>query len=258
MVHRDDAARTGGFGHELLRARGYNTPFVEAPFLIEEYVEHCLSPTADAHVDQNGELTFVRIGLQRLYDGRYYAGFHSHAAMADCAWYQQVQWCITVVGDRLRSIGYQGFFNLDFVVDDRDRAYLIELNPRRSALQDGYGLADALHRAGRAVTSISTADYVECRRTGEIDRSEGNVQMTVVRATDAALHSEYRWVSLCALEPDGRSEAALAAAIGQLTGIAGDPASLAEEIGPTPLSWKVHDELRDHLRRRSVNPPGRL
>lgn len=57
--------------------------------------------------------------------------------------------------------GYQGPLNVDFVITAHGVPYLIEINPRRSALVDALGAASTLSLGKDADWEISVADYVE-------------------------------------------------------------------------------------------------
>jgi len=227
---------------EMLTAKGYNDAFIEPPFILEEFIEHVLSPTADAFVSPTGQVHHAGLALQRLFDDRYYTGFYATEALSGAAWFSQVSETVDAVGQQLSALGYHGFYNLDFVVDQDDCAFVVEINLRRSALQDGFGIGLAWSASGYPVDSLSVTDYVECRAftdlTGvhEFLADSSSDDVTLVATTDAAFESSYRWVSLISLG-SGNTEGRLASAVARLADLPEDATALSEDIGTLPIVW---------------------
>jgi hypothetical protein len=235
--------KTSGFSADMLSADGYNSPHIAPPFIVEAFVPHRFSPTADAFVASDGTILATDVAAQRLFADRYYTGFASQRSGTHSAWHQEALAAVSDVGARLASLGFVGWFNLDFVVDAYGVPFVVEINPRLSALQDGYGLADAASRGALRVASISAADYVVCapysRRylARALERSNSVADGFAVISGDAAVDTEYRWVTLTALSSRGDAEQILAAGVEAVSGMHRNEAELRDTLGPLPIDW---------------------
>lgn len=204
----------------LLAARGNNEADRSAPFLVEEWIPAIASPTVDVYIEKNGEVSTAGVAVQRLYDGRYYIGFHYDPEMRSHEWYRQVLDATHELARILSRLGYYGPANVDFIVVPDGGIRLIELNPRRSALLDGFGLATREYGAWDRV-ALSVADYVTCRSTknaleiGLMLRSM-SPRATVQASADGGLDSKFGWLSLWASRLN--TEEALETAVGMLRG----------------------------------------
>jgi hypothetical protein len=209
---------------ELLTGRGQNDVERSAPYLIEERVSADLSPTVDIDVTAK-KVSIEGIALQRLFDNRYYNGFYHSVAMQQEWWFELVEYLASLIGRQLASCGYVGPANIDFVISNSDRSVtLIELNPRRSALVDGFSLWRRL--AGDGSTSVSVVDYLNL--STDLLSSGPPPLDGVLPILDGGLRSNYHWVGLLAEGDEIRdSEKVLGGAIDQLQD------RICNEIGTT-------------------------
>ncbi len=230
---------------ELLVGHGQNEADRSPPFLIEERVQSDASPTVDIEVTQSGQVEVVGIALQRLYDGRYYTGFYSSPVFKRQWWFSEVCTLAKIVGYRLAKLGYFGPVNIDFVVSlGQRRIYLIEVNPRRSALIDGFSLRKMKY-SGLPNASISVADYVNI--SGRFIRlqdalagvvSEACAPSAVLPVADGGFTSRFRWAGVLAVGADSvDSEDVLEGAVRQLQ----DPER--NEIGLTKQSHRLYERI---------------
>ncbi|MBI4821899.1 MAG: hypothetical protein HY791_36915 [Deltaproteobacteria bacterium] len=217
-----------------LETKGVNPSHVAPPFLVEEEITWTFSPSIDLDVLPSGQVRFVGAGVQRLYDRRYYAGFATSEAMYREAWFEDALEICEAVARRFGAAGFDGPLNFDLVVTAESRVVLIETNVRRSALCDGYGIAEILG-ASRAIRQgpskwgcFSFADYVESRLTSDPSRVIATLPPPsesgeVVLTSDASLASPtptLRWVSLASVsEVPAVAEANLAEVCGRLMGL---------------------------------------
>lgn len=206
----------------LLSATGQNYAERIAPFLVEERVPWDVSPTVDMEVLSTGQVEIVGIALQRLYDERYYTGFYSTPRLEQRWWFRKTLCLAKVLGRKLSSLGYAGPANIDFVVSENPRRLtLIELNPRRSALLDGFGVCQ-LRGGTRMSTAISVADYVNVAQRfvtlGDVvSEGLGRVPGFVLPIADGGFYSSFRWAGIWAAGSPGMdSETILEAAVDQL------------------------------------------
>jgi hypothetical protein len=196
--------RHGSSHQDFLVGLGQNEADRSAPFLVEQRVQSDISPTVDIEVTQAGQVEVVGIALQRLYDGRYYTGFYSSPDLEKRWWFKIVENLARVVGHQLAALGYMGPANVDFVVSlAGHQVTLIEINPRRSALIDGFSLRKTKY-ASLPSTSISVADYLNisaCFIT--LQDAFGALyekhSATVLLVADGGFASRFRWVSILAV-----------------------------------------------------------
>lgn len=234
-----------GFTVGMLLAVGYNDPFVEAPFLVEEYVPHYASPTTDAVVEEDGRVRMGKLAVQRLFDSRYYTGFSSRRAASRSAWSSAVTRATEDVGLALRDLGFLGHYNVDFVLSEGVAPTVVELNPRRSALQDGYGLVTAGEASGRMCHEVSVLDYLPCLTSdieevlGRVERFNDSDSVQVLVTSDAGVDTDFHWITLIAISWDDvpSAEEMLASCVSDLTAVPNDPDAMRECVGELPLPW---------------------
>ena len=139
---------------------GYSS-FHEPPFLIEQDVskgEHVLFPTADFFVGRDGTVDEnVYTSIQRIADGRYYTGFETHAGRIPKSDIEQIEFHTQSIARELAKEGFRGWGNLDFATRDGD-IFLLEFNPRRSALLDGINVRRLL--GGKDIGQVLMEDYL--------------------------------------------------------------------------------------------------
>ena len=199
------SVRSGSLRQDFLLEIGQNEADRSAPFLIEERVQSDVSPTVDIEVTRIGRVKLVGVALQRLYDDRYYTGFYASPTLEKRWWFRRVRMLARVVGDRLADLGYVGPANVDFVVSSAARRItLIEVNPRRSALIDGFSLRQMKYGSVHNV-SISVADYVNISERfrgieDAFDASSKNANgLYVVPVADGGFSSSFRWAGVWAV-----------------------------------------------------------
>ncbi len=197
--------RVGTSCKEFLHENGQNEPDRSPPFLVEERVDWDASPTVDIEVVQRGRVSLVGVALQRLYDGRYYTGFYSSPHLEGRWWFAKVVALAEIVGLKLADLGYVGPANVDFVVSAvEQRVTLIEVNPRRSALIDGFSLRDVKYGKSAKV-SISVVDYVNIsgRFTRLVEALSAccatiSPPNALLMVADGGFSSEFRWAGIWA------------------------------------------------------------
>lgn len=219
----------------LLRARGNNEPDRGPPFLVEEMIPAVCSPTVDIDVSRDGQVRIDGVALQRLFDARYYIGFHYSPEMRGARWFGSVVEMSIVVGTALAKLGYDGPANVDFLVLPDDSIRLVELNPRRSALADGFAIAERRYGSWSA-RSLSVADYIPSVRSDTVDTvlttlrtACGGYDVGII--SDGGLASKYRWVGVLVSTPDARSEEILETCVNALSGQ--DRCVDSEDLGRT-------------------------
>jgi hypothetical protein len=198
--------KQGSSHQDFLLEVGQNEADRSAPFLVEERVQSDASPTVDIEVTQTGQVEVVGIALQRLYDGRYYTGFYSSPVLEERWWFRVVETLARIVGHKLAELGYLGPANVDFVVSLAEhRVTLVEINPRRSALIDGFSLRKMKY-ASLPNTSISVADYVNisgCFITLQdafgAFVAEDKLSAPVLPVADGGFASRFRWTGVVAV-----------------------------------------------------------
>jgi hypothetical protein len=226
----------------MMFATGYNGRNITPPFLVEAFIPGIAFPTVDLVVRPTGVDWLCGAYEQRLFDKRYFAGFHmldQHASRS-VPWFPRLLEAAETVGNALAEESYEGYINVDFVVTADGIPFVVELNPRRSALLDGIGLAHHVLGDGFGC-NISCADYIEARGTSSqadaaarlqrvTDAAGGGVRI----ALDAGYESDYAWLSLVALT-SADAERLLASGIDAVGGLPPDT-SLADEVG-VASSW---------------------
>lgn len=230
------SVRQGSSHQDFLVGLGQNEADRSAPFLIEEWVQSDASPTVDIDVTQTGQVEVVGIALQRLFDGRYYTGFYSSPVLEGRWWFKTVETLARVVGRKLANLGFLGPANVDFVVSSTEhRVTLVEVNPRRSALIDGFSLRKMKYDS-LPNTSISVADYVNISgRFMALQDAFGafvtveKLPAAVLPVADGGFASRFRWTGVLAVGVDSvDSEDVLEDAVLQLQDPERDEIGLAE------------------------------
>lgn len=113
-------------------------PYLAGDLLIvEEYIRSSnrLSPSLEVYVPPAGQgqprITYLS---NQLFLGRSdFYGLLISREQTESAWYPVLADAGLRMARQLQEMGYAGHFDLDTVVDDGDRVYLLELNSRRTA-----------------------------------------------------------------------------------------------------------------------------
>jgi hypothetical protein len=123
---------------ESILARIQPDPYLHNDLIIvEEYIPSTnhLSPSLEVYVPPPGEgepcITYLSNQLF-LGDSDFY-GLLISREQTQSPWYSILAESGLKLAHHLQDMGYAGHFDLDTIVDDADRIYLIELNPRRTA-----------------------------------------------------------------------------------------------------------------------------
>jgi hypothetical protein len=119
------------------------TELLSSPFLaadnitIEEFIPSSgrLSPSLEFHIppDDSGVPAITYLSNQ-LFGGEvgHFSGVLISRAMHDASWRPCFEADGLLIAGNLKKMGYVGHFDLDAVVDDSGRLYLLELNARRT------------------------------------------------------------------------------------------------------------------------------
>jgi ATP-grasp domain len=209
---------------EALLSHRDGVRYVAPPFVVEARVPTVASPTVDILVHADGGLSLWGVSVQRLHDRRYYRGFYrpSRKWLEGVDWYAAVLDATERLGRAVAARGYVGFLNIDFVIDPRGRPYVVEINPRRSALLDGTGFASFWSGDGLDL-EVSMAEYAEAlvpespaaaRALPHLGAQPPDGIVSIVLDGGFAA---YRWLGLVAVAPEG-SEHLLRAAIESVGG----------------------------------------
>jgi hypothetical protein len=137
-----------GFGNLLMRPGDFetraeimthlrNSRFINDQWLtVEEMIEadHPLSPSLEVYVPPQGQgEPFITYVSDQLFQGfGDFCGVLVSRELLDTPWYQPLADAGMIMAQRLQEMGYVGHFDLDTVVNDDGRVYLLEINPRRT------------------------------------------------------------------------------------------------------------------------------
>jgi hypothetical protein len=196
------AAKAATTLEALLTASPGIQPTRSPPFLVEEHIPTLFSPTVDIEIDADRQIVITGVAIQRLRESKFYTGFHFAPEMANTRWYQEAIHASIIIGERLAEIGYAGPANIDFVVTRDEGVKLIELNPRHSALLDGFQIARKLNGRWDA-REFSVADHVLCYAASAEDadqrlnrlRHRGDIYIVADTALGEHMRAIAIWVS---------------------------------------------------------------
>jgi hypothetical protein len=127
----------GEIDADSLLAKLQADPFLGSdPVIVEEYIRSSpeLSPSFEYFVPPSGEgpprLAYVSRQLFSSF-GRF-EGVLISRDLCEKEWYAPAVARGTRIAERLQGLGYAGFFDIDTVLDEQGRLYLLELNARRT------------------------------------------------------------------------------------------------------------------------------
>jgi hypothetical protein len=105
--------------------------------IVEEFIQSSrkLSPSLEVYVPPKGTgEPFITYLSNQLFLGvRDFYGLLISRELNNSPWYPPLADSGLRIARELQALGYAGHFDLDTVIDDHDRVYLIELNTRRTA-----------------------------------------------------------------------------------------------------------------------------
>jgi len=122
-----------------------DSQFVNDQWLtVEEMIEaeHPLSPSLEIYVPPKGDphITYVS---DQLFEGfGDFCGVLVSRELLDTPWYAPLAESGMILARHLQKMGYVGHFDLDTVVNDDGRVYLLEINPRRTGGTHVHEFAD--------------------------------------------------------------------------------------------------------------------
>lgn len=104
--------------------------------IVEEFIQSSamLSPSLEMFVPAIGagdpEITYLS---EQVFQGPGdFCGVMVDRALLDTAWYATLAESGMVIARHLQEMGYVGHFDLDAIIDDQNRPYLLEINSRRT------------------------------------------------------------------------------------------------------------------------------
>ncbi len=122
-----------------------SSPFVNDQWLtVEEMIEaeHPLSPSLEVCVPAEGEPYITYVSDQLFQGFGDFCGVLVSRELLDSPWYAPLAESGMIIARRLQQMGYVGQFDLDTVVNDEGRIYLLEINPRRTGGTHVHEFAD--------------------------------------------------------------------------------------------------------------------
>ncbi len=101
---------------------------------VEEMIEaeNPLSPSLEIYVPAQGEPRITYVSDQLFQGFGDFCGVLVSRELLETSWYPPLARSGMIFAHRLQAMGYVGHFDLDTVVDDAGRVYLLEINPRRT------------------------------------------------------------------------------------------------------------------------------
>ncbi len=135
-----------GIGNVLMQPGDFDTTqqvvehlrhssFVNDQWLtVEEMIvaDHPLSPSLEVYVPPEGEPYITYVSDQLFQGFGDFCGVLVSRELLAAPWYAPLAESGLILARRLQEMGYVGHFDLDTVVNDAGRVYLLEINPRRT------------------------------------------------------------------------------------------------------------------------------
>ena len=176
---------------EIREHLGQNPFWGDEPLVVEELIASSaqLSPSAEVFVPPLGAgEPFVTYVSDQLFLGfGDFCGVLLSRELLDKPWYRPLVDSSLVIAGRLQAMGYVGHFDIDAIVDDQDRIFLLELNARRTGGTHAHEFArfyfgpDYLDKT--AILSWESVDSGDITETRGVIRSPGR---TVVSDWESA------------------------------------------------------------------------
>lgn len=92
-----------------------------------------LSPSLELFVPPNGETPYITYVSSQLFsEFGHFAGVLLSHELTEQAWYENLSRYGLRIAGNLQAMGYVGHFDIDTIVDDDGRIYLLEINARRT------------------------------------------------------------------------------------------------------------------------------
>lgn len=111
---------------------------------VEELIaaERPLSPSLEVYVPPQGEPEITYVSDQLFQGFGDFCGVLVSRELLATSWYAPLAESGLICARRLQEMGYVGHFDLDTVVNDEGRVYLLEINPRRTGGTHVHEFAD--------------------------------------------------------------------------------------------------------------------
>lgn len=132
ILRSDDCSSTEDILHTLRR----NAFLRDDLIVVEEFItsENSVSPSLELFVPPWGagrpEITYL--SCQLFLEFGNFCGVLVSRELLDTRWYPPLAESGLLIATRLQEMGYVGHFDLDAVVDDEERVFLLEVNSRRT------------------------------------------------------------------------------------------------------------------------------
>lgn len=159
---------------------------------VEELIaaEHPLSPSLEAYVPAEGEPYITYVSDQLFQGFGDFCGVLVSRELEATPWYEPLVTSGLIFARELQKMGYVGLFDLDTVVNDEGRVYLLEVNPRRTGGTHVHEFAD--HVFGDDYLSKVALLSNDTLSSGKI--TEFDELARVVQPFEYPIHGEQRGI----------------------------------------------------------------
>jgi hypothetical protein len=130
------------------------------PVVAEQYIPPLDSPTAQALVLPDGRVRPLLCGRQILEGYTKYMGIEAGPHVYSEETRQGLYRVLSAIGTELARVGYQGWFDVDFVRGRDNRLYVLEVNIRRTGVSHVW---EILERLGAGEDSYISEGWLEVR-----------------------------------------------------------------------------------------------
>jgi hypothetical protein len=104
--------------------------------IVEQLIEarERLSPSLEYYVPpiEEGEPELTYLSIQHFEESGRFAGVMIASKFYKAPWYPAFEAMGVKIAERLQNYGYVGYFDIDAVIDDNGRVYIVEINSRRT------------------------------------------------------------------------------------------------------------------------------
>ena len=130
LIRPGDFATQAEIADYIRRSQFVNDQWLTVEEMIE--AEHPLSPSLEIYVPPTGDPYITYVSDQLFQGFGDFCGVLVSRELLDMSWYAPLAESGMILARRLQEMGYVGHFDLDTVVNDEGRVYLLEINPRRT------------------------------------------------------------------------------------------------------------------------------
>ncbi len=114
------------YSHEEVQSKFHE----EGEYLITRYLPHILDPTVLAVVANENDVYIAGIADQHIIDGNKFVGSSFPSKVTEEQAQEMKEYTVTV-GRVLGRGGYRGIFGCDYLIDDNDQIFFLEINARK-------------------------------------------------------------------------------------------------------------------------------